>query len=84
MRGERTRTHTHTMGAAETEAAFAMPELRGEIMAQRARGMARDHVRLLRERGGAPGAHRRSVRCARRAYFASTAPSGRSGGAPGT
>ena len=48
------------MGVADV--AFAVPELRGEIMAQRARGMARDHARSLRGRG-APGVHRRSVRC---------------------
>ena len=44
---------------------FATPELRGAIMAERAKGMAREHVRSLRVcKGAAPGMHQLSVRCA--------------------
>ena len=49
------------------DAVFALTELRGAIMAQRVRAMARDHVRSLRIGKSAgkqqAGVHQRSVRC---------------------
>ena len=49
------------------DAVFALTELRGAIMAQRVRGMARDHVRSLRIGKSAgkqeAGVHQRSGRC---------------------
>ena len=49
------------------DAVFALTELRGAIMAQRVRAMARDHVRSLRIGKSAgkqeAGVHHRSVRC---------------------
>ena len=58
------------MRAAAADAVFALPELRGAIMAQRVRGMARDRVRSLKVGKSAgkqeAGVHQPSVRCGAR------------------